>query len=94
MTKAKIAEELIKQKAENVYVRCFDDDFIYPGVLLALEICAEEVATEATKELETQIEKMKCCYNCSKWNDGECKDCPSPIYTMADFNCEKWELTE
>lgn len=45
-------------------------------------------------ELLEQIEKMKCCYNCSKWNDGECKDCPSPIYTMADFNCDKWELAE
>ena len=49
---------------------------------------------EKIKELEKQIEKMKCCYNCSKWNDGECKDCPSPIYTMADFNCDKWELAE
>lgn len=45
-------------------------------------------------EKNEQIEKMKCCYNCSKWNDGECKDCPSPIYTMADFNCDKWELAE
>ena len=50
---------------------------------------------KANKEqFEKQIEKMKCCYNCSKWNDGECKDCPSPIYTMADFNCDKWELAE
>ena len=50
--------------------------------------------SERIAKIEKQIEKMKCCYNCSKWNDGECKDCPSPIYTMADFNCEKWELAE
>ena len=54
----------------------------------AKEVCIENV------KLKKQIEKMKCCYNCSKWNDGECKDCHSPIYTMADFNCDKWELAE
>ena len=51
-----MTEEQIKQKAENVYIRCFDDDFKYTGVLHALEICAEEVATEATKELQEQLE--------------------------------------
>lgn len=49
-----MTEEQIKQKAENVYIRCFDDDFKYTGVLHALEICAEEVATEATKELRKE----------------------------------------
>ena len=43
--------------------------------------------------LEKQIEKMKCCYNCSKWNDGECSESPE-VYTMADFECETWELKE
>ena len=42
-------------------------------------------------DLETQIEKMKCCYNCSKWNDGLCSDSPN-IDTMADFVCDEWEL--
>lgn len=27
-------------------------------------------------ELEAQIEKMKCCFNCSKWYDGECEESP------------------
>lgn len=47
------------------------------------------------KRLYEQIEKMKCCYNCKKWNDGQCKDVKdSYFYTMADFNCDKWELAE
>jgi predicted RNase H-like nuclease (RuvC/YqgF family) len=44
------------------------------------------------KELEQQIEKMKCCYNCSKWNDGECEESPkSKTFFCADFKCESWE---
>ena len=53
-----MTEGQIKQKAENVYIRCFDDDFKYTGVLHALEICAEEVATEATKELQEENERL------------------------------------
>lgn len=43
-------------------------------------------------DLEKQIEKMKCCYNCSKWNDGECEESPkSKTFFCADFKCENWE---
>lgn len=41
-----------------------------------------------------QIEKMKCCYNCSKWNDGQCADIPDSGYCCADFVCEDWEIKE
>jgi uncharacterized protein (DUF1015 family) len=57
-----MTDEQIKQKAENVYMRCFDDDFKYKGVLHALEICAGETATEATKELQeknNQLEELE-----------------------------------
>jgi len=54
-----MTEEQIKQKAENVYMRCFDDDLKYKGVLHALEICAGETATEATKELEKENAELK-----------------------------------
>ena len=50
-----MTEEQIEQKAKNVYTRCFDDDFKYSGVLHALEICVEETATEATKELQEEM---------------------------------------
>jgi len=46
------------------------------------------------KELKAQIEKMKCCYNCSKWNDGQCADIPNSSYYSADFVCEDWEMKE
>ena len=45
------------------------------------------------KELKEQIEKMKCCYNCSKWYDGECEESPkSKTFFCADFKCDKWEI--
>lgn len=35
---------------------------------------------------------MKCCYNCAKWNDGECEESPnSKTFFCADFKCESWE---
>ena len=44
------------------------------------------------EELQAQIEEMKCCYNCSKWNDGECEESPkSKTFFCADFKCESWE---
>jgi predicted RNase H-like nuclease (RuvC/YqgF family) len=47
------------------------------------------------KELEAQIEKMKCCYNCSKWYDGECEESPkSKTFFCADFKCDNWEVAD
>ena len=46
-------------------------------------------------DLEKEIEKMKCCYNCSKWNDGECEESPkSKTFFCADFKCDEWECIE
>ena len=46
-------------------------------------------------ELEGQIEKMKCCYNCSKWYDGECEESPkSKTFFCADFKCDNWEIAD
>ena len=46
-------------------------------------------------EYKAQIEKMKCCYNCSKWNDGQCADVPNDSsYYSADFVCKDWEIKE
>ena len=45
-----MTEEEIKQKAKNVYIRCFDDDFKYPYVLHALEICVKETTQELKEE--------------------------------------------
>ena len=49
--------------------------------------------TDRVKELEAQIDKIKCCYNCSKWNDGECEESPkSKTFFCADFKCDNWEM--
>lgn len=51
--------------------------------------------TDKVKELERQIEKMKCCYNCSKWYDGECEESPkSKTFFCADFKCDNWEIAD
>lgn len=50
-------------------------------------------AEDYIKSLEQQIEKMKCCYNCSKWYDGECEESPkSKTFFCADFKCDNWEF--
>ena len=46
------------------------------------------------KELEKQIEKMKCCENC-KHKKSEVDRCELLVYTMNDCLCknkDKWEL--
>ena len=43
-----------EEKAKEVYIRCFDDEFKYPDVLNALRICAEETQ----KEKEDYIKKL------------------------------------
>ena len=45
--------------------------------------------------LKNMVEKMQCCYNCKKWNDGECEESPkSKTFFCADFKCESWECIE
>ena len=84
-----MTKEQIEQKAKNVYMRCFDDDFEYTDVLHALEICTEETATEATRELEAQIEKMQNCRNCKNEKiEGACGH-----FTQVGW-CRDWELAD
>lgn len=54
--------------------------------------------TDKVRELEQQIEKMKCCENCQHWEGRE------PIPSLAEegyycfndypFECKRWELAE
>lgn len=55
--------------------------------------CYENGLRNGKRKLEEQIEKMKCCYNCAKWNDGECEESPkSKTFFCADFKCDNWEM--
>lgn len=48
-------------------------------------------------ELETQIEKMKCCYNCKQSQDESyCKIKKSDVEDLScwDCGCDKWEIKE
>ena len=49
-------------------------------------ICLENLKDNQIKELEAQIEKMKCCYNC-KHSRTEYEHCRTNKH-------EKWELAE
>jgi NAD-dependent SIR2 family protein deacetylase len=92
-------EEELKQEAEKsldkrlgtyAYIRKQDCYTNYvDGYIDSAEPREKRIA-----ELEQQIEKMKCCYNCSKWNDGQCADIPNSSYYSADFVCEDWEMKE
>ncbi len=61
-------------------------------ILRAFEM-GKQTSDKKIRELEQQIEKMKCCYNCSKWYDGECEESPkSKTFFCADFKCDNWEI--
>ena len=47
-------------------------------------------ALERIKELEAQIEKMKCCGNCAKYNSGYGE---SPCKLFASGICGEWETS-
>lgn len=57
-----------------------------------------QLLSQHIKELETQIEKMKCCENCHHWEDRE----PIPssaeegYFCYNDHNgiCKRWELAK
>ena len=51
-------------------------------------------ATEVTKELEKQIEKMKCCENCKYMNFSEPNYCMKGVYRERQYVCDEWELAE
>ena len=83
-----MTEEEINRKAREIYTRCFDDVGEYVGVINALVIAVRETS----RELEAQIEKMKCCGNCQTVRDAE-----GNCYLLKDGKCknkDKWELAE
>lgn len=96
--------EELKQKAENFIIdrykiaECYREDNAETREYMRNDVHSqyeEEYqlyiagAIEATKELQEQIEKMKCC--------GNCKYCGTPCTHPSRVECEeldKWELAE
>ena len=111
-----MTEEQIKQRArekakefeENQTIGIYDDDesLAYDkgynsGEVTGYEKGFVEGATEATKELEAQIEKMKNCNNCKNEGDykepyrygtGWCNICKR--HKVAKGNFDKWVIKE
>jgi len=75
-------------------IECYKKGMEYQGIK-ELEIENENLIKQV-RTLQTQIEKMKCCYNCSKWNEGLllCNDSTVRVTTYADYCCEDWEIKE
>ena len=102
MTKEELkqkAEEYALEKCKECYMCNSEEngDRIYCAKLESIKegyIAGAEPREKRIAELEALIEKMKCCYNCSKWNDGQCADIPDSGYCCADFVCEDWEIKE
>ena len=44
--------------AEDVYKRCFDDDFNYPDILHALKMCAKETAREHSNYFQEELDEV------------------------------------
>lgn len=95
-----VKREELKEQDIRLNKLCFD----YQEKEKQIEIDAEHIRalqkqngelTDKVRELEARIEEMKCCYNCSKWYDGECEESPkSKTFFCADFKCDKWEIKE
>ena len=73
----------------------------YPTYEHALEEFIKGIVAEETKELEAQIEKMKCCGNCKNEGDykepyrygtGWCNICIR--HKVSKGNFDKWEIKE
>ena len=76
------------------------NNYIHTDEYLTAEVVqvVREIVTEATKELQEQIEKMKCCGNCrfsesDKLNGTFChrEGC---FVVASGKKCKLWELTE
>jgi hypothetical protein len=48
--------------------------------------------TDKVKELEAQIEKMKCCGNCKHFDFNELNYCHKGVYRERQYVCNKWEF--
>jgi hypothetical protein len=44
------------------------------------------------RELEQQIEKMKCCGNCKHFNFNEPNYCHKGVYRERQYVCSEWEF--
>ena len=87
----------IKDRAREYLAKNSEYNEVYGEFFVAVDTMTAmvEFAEQETKELEAQIEKMKCCYNCSKWYDGECEESPkSKTFFCADFKCDNWEIAD
>lgn len=51
-----MTEQEIKDKAKDVYIRCFDDDINYPCVLEALEIAIRESTEEKIADIKANCD--------------------------------------
>jgi hypothetical protein len=91
-----MTKEELEKEAEDYAEQCYGwtNNDLALDVAKATYITSAEPREKRIAELEAQIEKMKCCYNCSKWNDGQCADIPDSGYCCADFVCEDWEMKE
>lgn len=88
MTKEELekeAEDVVSGMRYDTYESDGHSDFIVQDILVKFA----EPREKRIAELETQIEKMKCCENCNNtWNGyhlNVCDDCK---------NRDKWEIKE
>lgn len=88
-----MTEEQIKQEAKkhaDAYATPDLDDSFRTDIYEANKDGYIAGATEATKDLEAQIEKMKCCGNCKH----QCSFLFQDEIDCANNGLPKWEIKE
>ena len=90
--KRKMTEEQIKQRAKkhaDAYATPDLDDSFRTDIYEANKDGYIAGATEATKELEARIEKMKCCENCNNFMHRIDHRCNTKCKNLSE-----WEIKE
>ena len=81
----------IKKRADEYATSCFpyEKQFLEREAVVK---CCVHVVTETIADLETQIEKMKCCGNCKHFDFNEPNYCHKGVYRERQYVCSKWEF--
>ena len=96
-----MTKEELEKEAEDFlkrYLMVYDDEFEKAkenddSIIYTINMLVN-FATEATKELEAQIEKMKCWCNCKNYLSCLEEHCRKNISFEKGicYKCKKWEL--
>ena len=88
-----VSNKVIKKVAEIIGQEKWND--IYDEENDICTTTGELIITlKGIAELESQINKMKCCGNCKHFDFNEPNYCHKGVYREKQYVCSKWEIKE